>query len=346
MNPLTDPRPPYPVIDPCHASQADPTLTEALDRLLACVQPTPVETVALRAARDRCLAAPLTAPTPFPPFSRAMMDGYALRAAEVQPGARWIVQRELIAGQAANSPLPPGHAVRIATGAALPEGADTVLRQEWAQRQGHTLRASLPQLPPGKDAEAVGSVTARGAPLLPAHTPLTPTHLAQAARHGIHALPVHRTAAIALILIGNELIPAGQPLPAGHLYEHNAIWIESSLDQRHLGRIIHHARVDDDPTRIHHTLTTALAKQPDLVILVGGTSVGSHDFTRRVLQRTGRLLFEGIQTRPGRTAFAAQSASGHLVIALPGSPKAVHALFDELVVPTLCALQGQRIITA
>lgn len=321
---------------------AEPSLPEAVERLCATLRPTPLDTVPLRAALGRCLAEPLHAPNPFPPFDRAMMDGYALRAAEVQPGAVWIVDHSLTAGQAATAPLHPGHAVRIATGAPLPPGADTVLRQEWAQCLGQTLRAALPHIAPGKDAERQGHGTATGALLLPAHQPLSPVQLAHAARHGIAQLTIHRPARLALILIGNELTEAGQPLPPGQLYEHNSIFLDAALDETRLGEISHRHTVRDDPDAMDAALHTARAQAPDMLLLVGGTSVGTQDFTRSVLRRHGELLFEGINTRPGRTGFAGITPDGRPLIALPGSPKAVHALWAGLLHPALRRMNGYR----
>lgn len=333
--------PPRQPADSCELSRAEPSLPEALARLCAVLNPTPPERVPLRSALGRCLVDPLFAPNSFPPFDRAMMDGYALRAAEVHPAARWIVDPPLHAGQIRHTPLAPGHTVRIATGAPLPPGADTVLRQEWAQCLGQTLRAALPQLPLGKDTETQGSVTATGALLLPAHQPLSPIQLAHAARHGISHLTVHRTARLALLLIGNELIEVGHPLPPGQLYEHNSIFLDTELEQTRLGEISHRQTVRDDPDAIDTALHTARAQMPDMLLLIGGTSVGSQDFTRRVLHRHGDPLFEGINTRPGRTGFAVITPDGRTILALPGSPKAVHALWAGLLHPALRLLQGR-----
>ena len=318
----------------------EPSLPEAVERLCAALRPTPLDTVPLRAALGRCLAEPLHAPNPFPPFDRAMMDGYALRAAEVQPGAVWIVDHTLTAGQAVTAPLRPGHAVRIATGAPLPPGADTVLRQEWAQCLGQTLRAALPHIAPGKDAERQVSSTATGALLLPAHQPLSPLQLAHAARHGIAQLTIHRPARLALILIGNELTEVGYPLAPGQLYEHNSIFLDTALAETRLGEISHRQTVRDDPDAMDAALHAARAQAPDMLLLVGGTSVGTQDFTRSTLRRHGELLFEGINTRPGRTGFAGITPDGLPIIALPGSPKAVHALWAGLLHPALRRKNG------
>ena len=329
--------------DTCAIFHADPSPAEAVECLCAHIQPTPCETVPLRTALGRCLNEPLRAPMAFPPFTRAMMDGYALRSTEVKPGAQWRVLDELIAGQIADKPLPAHTALRIATGAPLPIGADTVLRQESAQRFGQTLRGLLPQIERGKDTEAMGSVAAVGDLLISAHSPLSPTDLVKAARHGISHLSVHRPARIVLLVIGNELTPAGAPLPRGHLYEHNALLIESTLDQHRLGQIIHSAAVKDDLAAIDQSIGTARAQRPDLLILIGGTSVGTHDFTRRALFRHGQPLFEGVHTRPGRTACASVTDNGLVLLALPGSPKAVNALLENILLPTLRFMQGHLI---
>ncbi len=341
--PVLEPPVGAPPQDTCAIFDTDPSPADAVERLCAHIQPTPCETVPLRAALGRCLAEPLPAPMAFPPFNRAMMDGYALRAAEVEPGAQWHVLDEVIAGQIADKPLPAHTALRIATGAPLPIGADTVLRQECAQRFGQTLRGLLPRIVLGKDTEAIGSVTTVGDLLISAHSPLLPTDLAKAARHGISQLSVHRPARMALLVIGNELTPAGSPLPRSHLYEHNALLIEATLDQHRLGQIIHTAAVKDDLAAIDEALSTARAQHPDLLILIGGTSVGTHDFTRRALSRHGQPLFEGVHTRPGRTACASVTDNGLVLLALPGSPKAVHALLESILLPTLRSMQGHLI---
>jgi molybdopterin molybdotransferase len=337
-----EPKPPHRPhalkIDPCHREQEDSVeLATAIDRLRATLQKKPSVPMPLINALNQVLAAPLIAPNPFPPFDRAMMDGYAADYRTLTAQAPLDITGESAAGSANLTLLAQGTVVAIATGAPMPQGADCVIRKEYARVEGREIFVAAQLLSPGADCEPQGSIAMTGDILIPANTRLQPTHLAIAARHGLRELAVIRAYDIQILLIGNELILAGTPPQRGQIYEHNQILIKSFLAQHHINVLPDSPIIPDDKTAIRTAVQAALhaISPPDLILLVGGTSVGAHDYTRSALAPLGTWLFRGLNTRPGRSACALKTQQGIPVIALPGSPKAVSALMLKLITPVL-----------
>lgn len=324
--------------DSCHDLNADSLpLETAISRLRATLSHRPAVQVPLIQALNQVLAAPLIAPNDFPPFDRAMMDGYAARFSDLGAQSPLDIVGESAAGRACPAPLAQGCVVAIATGAPLPPGADCVIRKEYARACANKILVTTELLHRGADCESCGSVAARGDVLIAAHTRLQPMHLALAARHGLPALAVQRACRIQILLIGNELVPAGDTRQPGQIYEHNQILIESFLAQHHSVVLPNEPIVPDDETAIRAAVRHSLSatRPPDLILLVGGTSVGNHDHTRRAIAPLGNWLFHVLNLRPGRPTCALKTNQGIPIIALPGSPKAVMALLPGLIAPVL-----------
>lgn len=325
-------------LDPCHTPSDDGvSLQTAIQSLRAACPPRPTVRLPLIRALNHVLAEPLIAPNPFPPFSRALMDGYAARRDDLSRSTELVISGESIAGRDCTTPLPVGTVVAIATGAPLPPGADCVIRKEYARIEGTRLFASAELVRAGADCEQKGSIAITGDHLIAANTRLTPAHLAIAARHGLNELTVTQAARIQILLIGNELLSAEQAPQSGCIYEHNHILIASFLTEQHHTVLPNHLILPDDQTAIRHAVHTALRAEnpPDLILLVGGTSVGTHDHTRSALNPLGTWLFNSLNIRPGRPTCALKTPQGSPIIALPGSPKAVAALLANLIAPVL-----------
>jgi molybdopterin molybdotransferase len=329
---------PAPLIDTCQRQiEEGIALETAIDRLRAASQPRPTVRLPLIRALNHVLAVPLLAPNPFPPFDRAMMDGYAARFHDLSRPAPLVITGESVAGRAHPVPLMASSVVAIATGAPLPQGADCVIRKEYARVEGNQIFVTAELLRVGADCEQAGSIALTGDLLIAANTRLQPNHLAIAARHGLRELTVRQAPRIQILLTGNELLAAGQAPQSGCIYEHNHILIASFLAQQHHTVLPGGDIIPDDETTLRRRVEAALnaVMPPDFILLVGGTSVGAHDHTRRALNPLGTWLFKSLNTRPGRPACALKTTQGIPVIALPGSPKAVEALLLNLIAPTL-----------
>ncbi|MFI9652625.1 molybdopterin-binding protein [Guyparkeria halopsychrophila] len=328
----------------CHCATASPSVEEAIATLSAAAPKLPEIELSLDQALGRVLARTIHAPRAYPPFNRAMMDGYAARQAEVNDGGTLKVRPASKAGHAMPEALNGGHCAPIATGAPLPPGADVVLRREIVSVSGGMLRTTATvQL--WADCETVGAINMPGAPILSAGTRLEPGHLSLAARHGLATLPVCRPPRVAVLVTGDELTSPGQPCAAGGIHDSNSILLEATLVRfgadviGPIGPIADHLPTIE--ARVQQHLGSA-----DLVFIVGGSSVGDHDFGRTILRRLGTALFEGVSMRPGRPTSAAKTVKGTLILSLPGRPAALLTALHGIVRPFLDGMMGLNASTA
>jgi len=274
--------------------------------------------VPVMAAAGRTLAEDLTAETALPPFDRAAMDGYALHSAETGVGALFPVAGIVAAGDPPTR-LPPGQAMRILTGAPLPEGADAVIEQEAVDlprdglvRVRRAVRADWNVMRRGHELD-------RGQTAVAAGTRLTPYHVAVAASLGKTHLLVWRRPRVAVIETGNELDAPGSPLRPGHIYASQAALFGSVITQFG-GRLAGLWRVGDDLARVVDALYQA-ASHADAILVTGGVSVGDYDYVPRALDQAGMLRFWRVAMHPGR-AVAFGQVGATPVLALSGNPGA------------------------
>ncbi|TWB20777.1 molybdopterin molybdotransferase [Nitrospirillum amazonense] len=316
------------------------SVDQARDRLLRALGPvTGVETVALDAADGRVLARDVVAARSLPPFAQAAMDGYALDHRDVA-GAAGPVRLPLsgrVAAGDAPGPLVPGTAVRIFTGAPLPDGADTVLMQEDADLDGDVLLAPR-GLAPGRHCRAVGEDIAAGAVALPAGRRLSPAAVALAAALGERVLAVRVPPTVALLSTGNEVRPAGAPLPPGAIHDANGPLLTALLCR--LGcRVVPAGIAGDDPAALAATLSSLTA---DLILSSGGVSAGEEDHVKAAVSALGGIDFWRLALKPGKPL-----AFGHVgntpFLGLPGNPFAAFAAFLALGRPLVQRLSGETV---
>ncbi|MGP8078569.1 MAG: molybdopterin molybdotransferase MoeA [Thermoplasmata archaeon] len=313
-----------------------PALT-ARRRLLAAVRPiSRTELSPVPSSFDRVAAASIRAPRPVPAFARATWDGYALRSADTRDArpaspTTLRVVGELFAEGAYAGRLGRGEAVAIATGAALPRGADSVVIFEEVERAGDAVRILRPA-PVGDRTARPGDDLPRGTPIARRGDLLGPADLGALAACGIPSLRVYARPVVEVVPNGNELLLPGAPLRPGAIYESNNATLAAVISAA--GAIPRlRPPVPDDPRRLEAALRAAL-RRSDLVLATGGSSVGERDHLPRILPRLGTLLFHGVAVRPGKPTLAARCGR-RLVIGLPGHPTSCLANMLWLVLPVL-----------
>ena len=273
-----------------------------------------VESVELSACHGRVLAQDVAASRDQPPFSASAMDGYALRAADT-PG-RLRVVGESAAGRAYGKPLQPGEAVRIFTGAPVPDDADAVLIQENAKREGADLIS--PPVPAGDNVRRRGVDFESGAALLRKGARLDGVALALAAATGAAHLDVHARPRIAILATGDEIVTPGSMPRGDQIFESGSFGIAALVQD--WGGISSRLKVEiDDVAALSRTFEAAL-EHADLLVTIGGASVGDHDLVRPALDPFApRFAVERIGLRPGKPTFFAHTDRG-AVLGLPGNP--------------------------
>jgi molybdopterin molybdotransferase len=290
-------------------------VAEAQARLFALARRLPTETIPIMDAVGRWLADDLPALRDQPWADLSAMDGYAVRAAEY-PGP-WRVIGESAAGVADLAPLPPAMAYRIFTGAPLPSGADAILIQENATRDGDLLTASIDPLPAGRHIRTAASDFASGSVLLNAGSRLGPAQIALAVLGGHGMVSVRRRPRVALLSTGNELVPPGAPTPPGFLPSSNAPMLAALLAALPCD-VIDFGIVPDDLDAMVAMLERA--STADIIVSTGGASVGDHDLVRPAFQKAGGDLdFWKIKMRPGKPLMAGRLGDT-LFLGLPGNP--------------------------
>lgn len=308
----------------------------ALEQLLAMGRPLEEEMVPLDRAAGRRLARDLEARLTLPPADMSAMDGYALRFADL-PGPLRLVG-ESAAGRAFAGRLAAGEAVRIFTGAPLPDGADTVAVQEDAVAAGGSVHF------PGEGPRAAGAhVRLRGQQFGPgdrvarAGDLLTPARLGLLASAGHGRVPVHRHARVALLSTGDELVAPGVAPGPGQVVGGNAVMLAALL--RQAGADVADLGIVAD-TRAALLDAIRRAQGADLLVTVGGASVGDHDLVRPVLEEAGAALgFWRVAMQPGKPLMAGRLGAG-LVVGLPGNPVSAFVCARLFLVPLLRRMGG------
>lgn len=310
-------------------------VAEAQSRLFALAAPLPVERVPLAEAAGRWAAEDVAALRTQPASDLSAMDGYAIRFADL-PGP-WQVIGESAAGRAFAGEAAPGQAVRIFTGAPMPAGADTVLVQEEAGRDG-TLLTLTGEGPArlGRNVRRKGLDFASGDALFRAGDRLTPARLALAGLSGHATLHVHRKVRVAIAATGDELVPPGTPLAEAQLPETNRLMLIAQL----AGLPVEILDLGILPDRGDVLEAAFRAVEADLLVTSGGASVGDHDLVRPALEAAGgEIHFWRIALRPGKPMMAGRLRDA-LVLGLPGNPVSAFVTALLYVRPVIAHLSG------
>ena len=311
----------------------------ALERISASVpRLTATEQLALRDALGRVLGSDVRSPVSVPAHANSAMDGYAVRAGDL-PAENTVslsVIGEAFAGKPYRGAVGERQAVRIMTGAVVPDGTDTVLMQEQVQRQGNSITVRAGHKP-GQNVRHAGEDIAEGKVVLCAGRALTPADLGLAASLGIGALPCRRALRAAIVSTGDELKPVGQALGVGDIYDSNRYTLYGMLTRLNVA-VFDKGVVPDDPQRIRAALLEASA-EADVIISSGGVSVGAADYVKAVLDQIGRIEFWKVAMKPGRP-LAFGRIGDAVFFGLPGNPVSVMVTFYQFVRPALLTMLG------
>ena len=305
-------------------------------RILAGLIATPVETVALSLAWNRITAAPVVARLTQPPADVSAMDGYALRAADGGMGARLDLIGSAPAGHPFDGIVGPGQTVRLFTGSVVPKGADGILIQEDATREGETITIGE-AVTSGRHIRRAGQDFTAGEAVLPAGRRLTARDIGLAAAANHPWIAVHRRPRVAILATGDEIAMPGEPIPPGGIVSSNSHAL-AALVRAGGGEPILLPVVSDDRDAI-----AAVADQisgVDLLVTTGGASVGDHDLVIEALSRRGLVVdFWQIAMRPGKPLIF-----GHMgavpMLGLPGNPVSAIVCSILFLVPALAKLAG------
>jgi molybdopterin molybdotransferase len=296
------------------------------------------DVVPLAQAAGRILAGDLVAGMNLPPHANSAVDGYAIIHADLAPDGETVlpVTGRAAAGHPLDRAIERGEAIRIFTGAPMPEGADTVMMQEDCRLADGKVTLQ-PGIKRGANRRQAGEDVAMGEVALPAGRRLKPADLGLAAALGQDRLPVFEKLRVALLSTGDEVHEPGTELPPGAIYDANRIMLGALL--RRLGcRVSDLGIRPDRQAALADTLATA-AQDHDLIVTSGGVSTGEEDHVRAAIERLGRLDFWRLAIKPGRPVALGQ-VKGVPLIGLPGNPVAAALTFAILGRPLILRLSG------
>ena len=280
-----------------------------------------LEHIALEGANGRVLARDIVSTADVPPFTRAAMDGYAVRAQDTSGASRqqpktltWI--EKVFTGQLPTRTVGPGECTEIATGAPMPDGADAVVMVEEtdADDSGHVR--IFAGVEPRQNTGRQGADIQRGQTVLRAGEELNASRVGAIAAVGLRSLDVYARPRVAILSTGNEIVEPGRPLEPGHIYDINRFTLSAAVAE-HGGVPVPHRAAADTIADISRAVDECL--QEDVLVFSGGSSVGERDLILDVLGERGEVLFHGISVKPGKpTAFGL--IDGKPFFGMPGYP--------------------------
>ncbi len=314
-------------------------VAEAQARLLKALTPTPHETVALIEADQRYLSEDLSAKRTQPPFDGSAMDGFAVRAADCAsvPSTLKVIE-EIPAGKMPTKALGAGDAARLYTGSPIPAGTDAIVIQENTTYPDDLSSVTINKTPDlGQHIRKAGLDFRKGDTLLHAGQQLRPRHIALAAAMNHARLPVHARPRVAIISNGDELVPPGTEPGPGQIIAVNAIGL-SAMVRRWGGEPLDAGLIPDDLGALAKAIEGA--KNADLIVTIGGASVGTHDHVQdAIFHAGGSIDFWRIAMKPGKPLMVGKVGQAS-IIGLPGNPVSAMVGAELFLRPAIAALQG------
>lgn len=313
---------------------------DALATVIAAAKPIAPRSFATLDALGLVLAEPVCADRDYPPFSRAMMDGYAVRLADA--GRQVRVVAELAAGETATADVREGSCMEIMTGASCPLGTEAVVPKEFAHREeNHVLLPT--SIPRGEHIACPGSECRLGQEVLGRGTVISPLAVATLASFGLQSVSAVPRPSLAVIVTGSEIVSCGTTPGAVQVRDSNGPMLAALAAE--LGvRVALHLTVPDQMDAITAALTTA--SSCDLVCITGGVSVGTYDLVPLAIQEHGaEVIFHKIAQKPGKPMLLAR-INGRLIFGLSGNPLGCHWCFHRYVSAAIAGMQGRPIRTS
>jgi len=314
---------------------------DALARILADARPKPAEIVPLAQAGGRVLAEDVVARRHQPPFAASAMDGYAVRAADIAniPATLRVIG-ESAAGRRFDGPVGPGEAVRIFTGAPVPEGADTILIQENARRVDAGTLEALVATEAGRHIRRAGLDFTAGRTVLEAGRALDAGALSLAAAANCPSLPVHGQPAVAILATGDELVEPGMPPGPDQIVSSNNVGV-AEIVRRAGGHPVDLGIARDSEAEIGAAIGRARDDGAEIIVTIGGASVGDHDLVHKALTGQGMVLdFWKIAMRPGKPLMFGRLGES-FAIGLPGNPVSALVCAHLFLAPLVARLAGR-----
>ncbi len=332
--------------DDCFAFGGPLLTIDDVERLIAerVVPVAETETVGLRQARGRVLASDVTAPVSLPPFDNSAVDGYAVRHSDLVGGGetRLEIGAPVFAGHASGQ-LAARQAMRIFTGAPMPDGADTVFMQEDCRVEGNAVILP-PGLKVGANRRLKGEDVTSGAVVLSAGTRLAPHHIAMIAAVGLTEVNVRRRVRVAIFSTGDEIVEPGSPLPKAAVYDANRALLIAMAEA--LGAEVTDLGILADDENVLAGALAGAAANADLVLTSGGVSTGDADYVRKAVEQAGTLTFWRTAIKPGRPVamgvLRGGAGANAAFAGVPGNPVAAFVTFARIVRPLILRLSGAR----
>jgi molybdopterin molybdotransferase len=335
------------------------SVEEALAEILAHVHPLEPERVPILDALNRVLAEEIVSATNIPPFANSGMDGYAVRSADVAgsaPGSpvRLQVIGSVAAGYVAATPVEPGTAVRIMTGAPLPDGADAVVPFEDTSDFDRTKEERLAApaawiqvrnaVGPQANVRPAGEDIRLGERVMAPGRLIRPQEIGVLASLGRDTVVVHRRPRVAILATGDELLEVHEPLAPGKIRNSNA-YTNAALVTRTGGIPIQLGIARDTPGELTARIRAGLAQGADLFLTSGGVSVGDYDVVKEVLGTEGQMQFWQVRMKPGKPLAFGLLPGGVPLIGLPGNPVSAMVSFEQFARPAILKMLGHIDLT-
>lgn len=328
------------------------SVTQAREHILSKIRQIDTRFVQLMDAANRVLAETVFSDIDFPLFNNSSMDGFAVRASDTKGAERnqpvsLNVVADVPAGYLSDVPVRAGQAIRVMTGAPLPEGSDAVIPVEETDFNYRQPGMPLPEKvliyksvnsgeyvrPKGQDIRAGDQVVLAG-------LRLRPQDIGLLAMLGVDMVPVYRKPRVAIFSSGDELVPVDEPLNPGKIHDSNSI-ILSALIEKYGGKFINLGIARDEEAEVQSSLDRALAEGVDMIISTAGVSVGAFDYVRSVVETNGRLDFWRVNMRPGKPLTYGEYR-GIQFVGLPGNPVSAFVGFEVFVRPAILKMSGAR----
>jgi len=316
-------------------------LNDALNKIQTYIKPTSVDEVETSKARNRILATDIISELDIPPFDRSAMDGYAVRAEDTfgaSPSNPKIIDKigTIEIGEETDLVLPPGKAIRISTGAVIPQGSDSVIKIEDTDIDGDSV-SLYTSIVPGKNVSKKGEDIPRGIGVLKSGTLIKASHIALLSSLGIKLVKVKKKPKVSVFAVGDELIEVGNPLPTNKIYNSNSPMI-SNLVETYGGSVVRSLNLKDNKEQIKNCLIKS-STDSQIIIFTGGTSVGTKDFLPEIIHENGEVLVHGIAMRPGSPMLIG-TLNQSIIFCLPGTPVAAYICFLSIAGITIRKMLG------